>query len=67
MVVENFIGYIPYKAFKQKDLTEMTARCFVDSKGNSMELAKPKTENSIDSDCIEQLISDLKKSEGVTC
>lgn len=58
---------LEHKAFKQKDLTEMTARCFVDSKGNSMELAKPKTENSIDSDCIEQLISDLKKSEGVTC
>ena len=55
-----------HKAFKQKDLSEMVTRCFVDGKGNSMQLAKPKTENSIDTDCIEQLISDLKKSEGIT-
>lgn len=52
--------------YKQKDLAEMVTRCFVDSKGNAMQLAKPKTENSIDTDYIKQLISDLKKSEGIT-
>ena len=57
---------LEHKTFKQKDLTEMTARCFVDGKGNFMQLAKPKTENSIDTDYIEQLISDLKKSEDIT-
>ena len=50
------------KAFKHKDLVKMVSHCFVDSKGAPLELSKPKKENSVDADLIENFlptISDL--------
>ena len=51
------------KIYTKKFLSEKVELCFIDSKGNAMKLAKPKTEESTDKDIILQLISDLKKSD----